>query len=151
MSVSLYLQDKPLEDIEIYKLAEATDMIYRRMRNREYARRHVEAVITDEHSAMESAAAKIIKVTPVGTHPVKVINSRNLAVIRVITMSERRAICLGSEGRLYSAFRGRFQDDGKFVPTAQNLTKSFMLVEAKKANRILKRVAILRPSQSYVS
>ncbi len=149
MTVQIYL-DKPNDSLalETFKLAEATDLVYRRMRNRGYARRFVDSVLADEHSALDAAAAKIIKAVPVGTHPVTYINARNLAVLRVGTMSARRAICLGSDGRIYAALRGRLLDESKFLPTADTLKMGFALFSVRQ-DQVLKRVATLRPSLPY--
>lgn len=149
MSVVLFL-DKPLDEAETYKLAETTDLLYRKMRNLSYARRHADAVLPDSHTAMEAAAIRIIKSTPPGKHPANFVNDLNLAVLKPVTMSVQRAICLGAEGRVYSVFRGLKFDDRKFEPTALTLTMHFMLVSAKSNRRKLKRLAILRPTDEHL-
>lgn len=147
--VKIYLEKPSVQLAEdVYRLAEATDLVYRRMRNRGYARRFVNSVLADEHGALDAAAAKIIKSVPVGEHPVHYINQSNLAVLRVGTMSVRRAMCLGSNGRIYAALRGRLLETGKFIPTAETLSSGFAIFSVNK-DQILKRVATLRPPLTY--
>jgi hypothetical protein len=149
MSLQLYL-DKPIDDIETYRLAEATDLLYRKLRNLGYSRRYASAILPDEHTALQLAAVKIIKVAPIGEHPVKLVNDRNLVVMRAVTMSIKRVICLGTEGRVYPAVRGIIHEDGKFQPTAMHLTPGFMLMSTKRGRKMT-RVARLKPSQEYIN
>jgi hypothetical protein len=158
MTVALYLE-KPIDPMETVRLAEVTDLLYRRLLNLGYAHRHAEALLPDKHTALQAAAVKIIKRTPDGkplniydpNHPANYVSNGNLAVLKPVTMSLQRAICLGTEGRIYTAFRGRKYEDRKFEPTALHLTTNFMLVAAKMGGRKLKRLAILKPTQEYMN
>jgi hypothetical protein len=157
MTVALYLE-KPIDPMETYRLAEVTDLFYRKLLNLGYANRHAESILPDKHTAIELAAVKIIKRMPDSkassifdpNHPANYVNNGNLAVLKPVTMSLQRAVCLGADGRIYSAYRGRKYEDRKFEPTALHLTTNFMLVTAKLGGRKLKRLAILRPSQEYI-
>lgn len=149
MAVKLYLE-KPNEhlSLETYKLAAATDLIWRRLKNRGYAHKHAENVVSLDHSAVEAAAIKIIKATPNDSHPVRLINRRNLVVLRIGSLSPKRVTALGVEGRIYVALRGRILEDSKFEPTAETLKTGFAIFSARN-EQVLMRIATLRPSLAY--
>lgn len=149
MPVKIYLE-KPIAGEETYALAEATDLVYRRMRNIGYARRYAKLALPRQFTALQAAAAKIIMTTPVGIHPVRVINNRNLAVLRVGDVSARRALCLGLEGRLYPSLRGILYGNGNFEPTAERLSTGFALFSAKDSV-VLTKISTLRPSLGYLT
>lgn len=154
MPVRIFVENA-FEDLgfETYELAENTDIIYRRLRNKGYARRFAENVLNAEHTALDLAAVKIIKNLPVGIHPVQYINSRNLTVLRVVTLSNKRAVCLGKTGRVYSATRGPITEDGKFIPMAETLKLGFSMFSARKLKTrrgaVLTRKATLNPTLLY--
>lgn len=142
--------EKPLDAAEVYTLAEQTDLLYRKLRNRGYARRHADAILPDDHTAIQLAAIRIIKNTKPGVRPAQHVNSLNLAVLRVVTMSAKRAVCLGTEGRVYGAKRGHLFFDGRFIPTAEKLTANYVLFSSKDSVE-LKRIAVLRPTDEHLS
>ena len=149
MSVSIML-DQPLDPLDTYKLAETTDLLYRKLRNVRYARRHADFLLADDHTALQLAAAKVIKKSQIGTHPVHAVNSGNLVVLRAVTLSAKRVILLGVEGRVYAATRGHLFPDGKFIPTAESLRPGFMLFKCRRERR-LTRIATLRPTKEYIN
>lgn len=142
--------EKPIDHRETYQLAEVTDLLYRRLRNVGYSRKHAEAALPDRFTALQAAAARIIRSVPVGVHPVNYINNRNLAVLRVGTMSAKRAIVQGAEGRVYTAIRGHLFEDGRFVPTAETLKAGFALFSVRK-EQWLTRLSLVRPSEEYLN
>lgn len=144
--------ERPLNLQECFGLAERTDLLYRKLKNVGLARKYAESLLNDSHTALDVAAAKVIKLSPPHMHPVKFINKRNLAVLRVVSASTKRATIIGIDGRVYRANRGHIFPDGKFIPTARRLPMGFALYTtgAKSDFSKLKRVVTLKPSLPYI-
>lgn len=151
--VTTIILKAPLDLTECYDLAAHTDLLFRKLQNVGLSRKHADALLSEKHTALDLAAVKIIKMASANIHPVKLINRRNLVVLKVVSKSPRRATCLGGNGRLYDANRGHIFPDGRFIATAKRLPTGFALYETNRKSGYsrMKRVVSLKPTNKYIS